>query len=144
MAARNYTQALPLATSVVVTEIARPYDGDAFAPELGPEWVETHREPRAAEKRPALRLRHLHPRRLNAAPPPHAARHLERQLPSNVRLPQVLEWLAANPVDVLALQELKITDDKFPTMAFGEAGYQSQWFGQKTYNGVALLGKTGR
>ena len=60
----------------------------------------------------------------------------------NVRLPQVLDWLAANPVDVLALQELKLTDDKFPTMAFGEAGYQSQWFGQKTYNGVALLSKT--
>jgi exodeoxyribonuclease III len=59
----------------------------------------------------------------------------------NVRLPQVLDWLAANPVDVLALQELKITDDKFPTMAFGEVGYQSQWFGQKTYNGVALLSK---
>lgn len=60
----------------------------------------------------------------------------------NVRLPQVLDWLAENPVDVLALQELKITDDKFPTLAFGEAGYQSQWFGQKTYNGVALLSKT--
>jgi exodeoxyribonuclease III len=60
----------------------------------------------------------------------------------NVRLPQVLDWLAANPVDVLALQELKLTDDKFPALAFGEAGYQSQWFGQKTYNGVALLSKT--
>jgi exonuclease III len=36
----------------------------------------------------------------------------------NVRLPQVLDWLAAQPsdapVDVLALQELKLTDDKFP------------------------------
>ena len=31
-----------------------------------------------------------------------------------VRLPQVLDWLAANPVDVLCLQELKLTDDKFP------------------------------
>lgn len=59
----------------------------------------------------------------------------------NVRMPQVLDWLAANPVDVLALQELKLTDDKFPALAFGEAGYQSQWFGQKTYNGVALLSK---
>lgn len=59
-----------------------------------------------------------------------------------VRLPQVLDWLAANPVDVLALQELKLTDEKFPTLAFGEAGYQAQWFGQKTYNGVALLSKT--
>ena len=59
----------------------------------------------------------------------------------NVRLPQVLAWLAANPVDVLALQELKLTDDKFPAQAFAEAGYQAQWFGQKTYNGVALLSK---
>jgi dihydrofolate reductase len=47
--AQIYAQALPLATSVVVTEIARPYEGDAFAPELGPEWVETRREPRASE-----------------------------------------------------------------------------------------------
>jgi exodeoxyribonuclease-3 len=59
----------------------------------------------------------------------------------NVRLPQVLAWLAANPVDVLALQELKLTDDKFPVQAFTDAGYHAQWFGQKTYNGVALLSK---
>jgi exodeoxyribonuclease III len=60
----------------------------------------------------------------------------------NVRLPQVLDWLAANPVDVLALQELKLTDDKFPAQALAEIGYAAQWFGQKTYNGVALLSKT--
>jgi exodeoxyribonuclease-3 len=59
----------------------------------------------------------------------------------SVRLPHVLDWLAANPVDVLALQELKMTDDKFPADAFAQAGYQAQWFGQKTYNGVALLSK---
>ena len=59
-----------------------------------------------------------------------------------VRLPQVLDWLAAHPVDVLALQELKLTDDKFPTTAFTEAGYHAQWFGQKTYNGVALISRT--
>ena len=59
-----------------------------------------------------------------------------------VRLPQVLEWLAANPVDVLALQELKLTDDKFPFAAFAQAGYSAQCFGQKTYNGVALLSRT--
>ena len=63
-----------------------------------------------------------------------------------VRLPQVLDWLAAQsaadaPVDVLALQELKLTDDKFPAMAFQEAGYAAQWFGQKTYNGVALVSR---
>ena len=59
-----------------------------------------------------------------------------------VRLPQVLDWLAANPVDVLVLQETKMTDDKFPHAAFVAAGYHAQWFGQKTYNGVALLSKT--
>ncbi|MBN9369330.1 MAG: exodeoxyribonuclease III [Comamonadaceae bacterium] len=58
-----------------------------------------------------------------------------------VRLPQVLDWLAANPVDALALQELKLTDDKFPADAFAAAGYQAVAFGQKTYNGVALLSR---
>jgi exodeoxyribonuclease-3 len=65
----------------------------------------------------------------------------------SVRLPQVLDWLQAQtasgtPVDVLALQELKMTDDKFPAAAFEAAGYCAQWFGQKTYNGVALLSLT--
>ena len=58
-----------------------------------------------------------------------------------VRLPQVLDWLATNPVDVLALQELKLTDDKFPFDALARAGYLAQCFGQKTYNGVALLSR---
>jgi len=35
----------------------------------------------------------------------------------SVRLPQVLAWLAANPVDALCLQELKLTADKFPYVA---------------------------
>ena len=58
-----------------------------------------------------------------------------------VRLPQVLDWLKANPVDVLALQELKLTDDKVPADAFMQVGYHAEWFGQKTYNGVALLSR---
>ena len=58
-----------------------------------------------------------------------------------VRLPQVLEWLHAHPVDVLALQELKLTDDKFPIDAVRAAGYHAEWFGQRTYNGVALLSR---
>ena len=58
-----------------------------------------------------------------------------------VRLPQVLDWLAANPVDVLCLQELKLSDDKFPLQALADAGYQSAVFGQKTYNGVAILSR---
>lgn len=60
-----------------------------------------------------------------------------------VRLPQVLEWLKLQPVDVLGLQELKLTDDKFPVDALREAGYQALFAGQKTYNGVALLIRDG-
>jgi exodeoxyribonuclease-3 len=59
-----------------------------------------------------------------------------------VRLPQLLEWLAANPVDAIVLQETKLTDDKFPAAAIEEAGYHAQWFGQRTYNGVALLSRS--
>lgn len=61
----------------------------------------------------------------------------------NVRLPHVLQWLQANPVDVLALQELKQTEDKFPFEALREAGYEAVMLGQKTYNGVALLTRSG-
>ncbi|ROR20383.1 exodeoxyribonuclease-3 [Comamonas sp. BIGb0124] len=59
----------------------------------------------------------------------------------SVRLPQVLQWLETEPVDVLCLQELKLTDDKFPLEALAQAGYQSVSFGQKTYNGVAILSR---
>ena len=58
-----------------------------------------------------------------------------------VRLPQLLDWLAANPADTVVLQETKLTDDKFPHAELEAAGYRAQWFGQKTYNGVALLGR---
>jgi exodeoxyribonuclease III len=59
-----------------------------------------------------------------------------------VRLPQVIDWLAANPVDALCLQELKLTDEKFPFKALEDVGYHSAAFGQKTYNGVAILSRT--
>jgi exodeoxyribonuclease-3 len=58
-----------------------------------------------------------------------------------VRLPHLLTWLIDNPVDVLCLQETKLTDDKFPIAAINEAGYQVVFSGQKTYNGVAILSK---
>ena len=58
------------------------------------------------------------------------------------RLQHVLDWLAANPVDLLCLQELKMTDDKFPLEALAAAGYgHCAVFGQKTYNGVAILSR---
>ncbi len=59
------------------------------------------------------------------------------------RLPHVLDWLAAHPVDVLCLQELKLTDDKFPLDALAAAGYpHCAVFGQKIYNGVAIISRT--
>jgi exodeoxyribonuclease-3 len=57
----------------------------------------------------------------------------------NVRLDHVLAWLERNPVDVLALQETKLTDDKFPVAAFAEVGYRCVFAGEKSYNGVALI-----
>ncbi len=58
------------------------------------------------------------------------------------RLQHVLDWTAANAVDVLCLQELKLTDDKFPLDALRDAGYaHCAVFGQKTYNGVAILSR---
>ena len=60
-----------------------------------------------------------------------------------VRLPQVIDWLSAQTehggIDVLALQETKTTDDKFPKTEIEAAGYHVAFFGQKTYNGVALI-----
>ena len=58
-----------------------------------------------------------------------------------IRLPQVLDWLSANPVDALCLQELKLNDEKYPVAALEAAGYHSAVFGQKTYNGVAILSR---
>jgi exodeoxyribonuclease III len=59
----------------------------------------------------------------------------------SVRLPQLLAWLGDNPVDVIVLQETKLTDDKFPRAEIEAAGYRTAIHGQKTYNGVALLSR---
>jgi exodeoxyribonuclease-3 len=61
-----------------------------------------------------------------------------------VRLPHVLKWLqdqekVKKPIDALCLQELKLTDDKYPHKELEEAGYVSLAAGQKTYNGVAII-----
>jgi exodeoxyribonuclease III len=58
-----------------------------------------------------------------------------------IRLPQVLAWLTQVNPDVLCLQETKTVDEKFPREAFEAAGYQSQFFGERTYNGVAIISK---
>ena len=49
-----------------------------------------------------------------------------------VRLLQVLQWLKDNPVDILCLQETKLTDEKFPLTEIEAAGYQAVFTGQKT------------
>jgi exodeoxyribonuclease-3 len=56
-----------------------------------------------------------------------------------VRLPHLLDWLAAHRVDIVCLQETKLVDENFPAAALAEAGYAAAFAGQKTYNGVALL-----
>ena len=56
-----------------------------------------------------------------------------------VRLPQLVEWLQQTPLDVLALQETKTTDEAFPRAAIERLGYDVIFSGQKTYNGVATL-----
>ncbi len=59
----------------------------------------------------------------------------------NARLPRILDWFdAANP-DVCVLQEIKCVDEKFPVSDLEERGYHVHVFGEKSYNGVALLSK---
>jgi exodeoxyribonuclease-3 len=57
------------------------------------------------------------------------------------RLDHVTQWLTANPVDVLCLQETKVVDSDFPLAAFRDLGYQTYIYGQKAYNGVALISR---
>ena len=57
----------------------------------------------------------------------------------NGRLPVLLRWLAETSPDIVCLQELKTSDEKFPIAAIEDAGYGAIWHGQKSYNGVAIL-----
>ena len=59
-----------------------------------------------------------------------------------VRLPHVLDWLAAAQPDALCLQETKTEDGGFPFAAFETAGYTAIHNGQKTYNGVAIVARS--
>ena len=59
----------------------------------------------------------------------------------NVRLPHVLAWCDVARPDILALQETKLTDDRFPVSELLEEGYHCVYSGQKTYNGVAILSR---
>ena len=59
----------------------------------------------------------------------------------NRRLPNLLAWLKRAKPDVVALQELKSTDNDFPRAAVEKAGFGAVWRGQKTWNGVAILAR---
>lgn len=57
------------------------------------------------------------------------------------RLPHLLAWLEREKPDVVALQELKATDQGFPADDLEKAGYGAIWHGQSSWNGVAVLGR---
>ena len=59
----------------------------------------------------------------------------------NGRLPVLLRWLNETAPDAVCLQELKAPQEKFPESAIQEAGYNAIWYGQKSWNGVAILAK---
>ena len=59
----------------------------------------------------------------------------------NKRLPAVLRWLENHAPDVLVLQEIKCQTEAFPRLEIQALGYESIVVGQKSYNGVAILGK---
>jgi exodeoxyribonuclease-3 len=61
----------------------------------------------------------------------------------NGRLPVLLRWLEEAEPDIVCLQELKAPDEKFPEGAINAAGYQAIWYGQKSWNGVAILSRVG-
>ena len=59
----------------------------------------------------------------------------------NVRMPHLEQWLRETQPDVVALQETKLEDSRFPDTALAALGYRSVFAGQKSYNGVAILAR---
>jgi len=57
------------------------------------------------------------------------------------RLPLLLEWLEEHNPDVVCLQETKVEDRLFPVLELQQSGYECVFYGQKSYNGVAILSK---
>jgi exodeoxyribonuclease-3 len=57
------------------------------------------------------------------------------------RSERLLRWLDTHKPDVLCLQELKAEDSGFPLAEVQAAGYSAVLYGQKTYNGVAILSR---
>ena len=59
----------------------------------------------------------------------------------NARQEHLLAWLGSRQPDLVALQETKLEDHRFPDAELAGAGYRSVFAGQKSYNGVALLAR---
>ncbi len=57
------------------------------------------------------------------------------------RLSQVLNWIEEKQPDILCLQETKVIDEDFPVKVFIKLGYKVKFYGQKSYNGVAIVSK---
>src|SRR5690606_38464525 len=116
---------------------------------------------RAAEHRTADRGRGRNPRsRLRADPPGHTAPFKEplrlRTSPTRLmriatwnvnsvraRLDRLVPWLQEHRPDVVCLQETKVADELFPYEFLEDCGYNVTVYGQKTYNGVAVLARHG-
>ncbi len=58
------------------------------------------------------------------------------------RTDRLLGWLEARRPDVVCLQELKCTDEQFPSDQVRALGYHPALFGQKSYNGVAIVARS--
>lgn len=59
----------------------------------------------------------------------------------NARIETVEAWLREHAPDVVCFQEIKCEEPKFPAAVFESLGYNCAVWGQKTYNGVAILSK---
>ena len=57
------------------------------------------------------------------------------------RLSQIIDWINQVNPDILCLQETKVMDQSFPIEAFEKLGYFVEIYGQKSYNGVAIISK---
>ncbi len=55
---------------------------------------------------------------------------------------RLLAWLDRHEPDFLCLQEIKLMEDRFPWEELDTAGYAACAYGQKTYNGVAIISRT--
>ena len=57
------------------------------------------------------------------------------------RITNIKDYIKQSSPDILFLQEIKTQDESFPYHEFKKIGYKSYVFGQKSYNGVAIISK---